>query len=221
MTAPWTAGYLSLREIQRLPRNPKDHDIGAIIESILSFGYVEPIVVNAPTHHLVHGHGRDDALAYLHDHPDALKRGGQLRKGVNPSTMAPWGIVVDDGEWRVPLFFVDIPEWREEALTIALNRTTELGGWDEQKLAEILGELAKAGEDAIEGIGFSDDDIDLLLRGVQFPQLDDAELPEDYEHEARESVKIKIGNPDYVVDAIVAIKELLAMHPEWRAEIVG
>ena len=47
------------------------------------------------------------------------------------------------------------------ALGIALNRTAELAEWNESVLAGLLEELRT--EDAIDGVGFSTEDIDALL----------------------------------------------------------
>ncbi len=47
------------------------------------------------------------------------------------------------------------------ALGIALNRTAELAEWDDSVLAGLLEELRT--EDAIDGVGFSTEDIDALL----------------------------------------------------------
>ena len=50
------------------------------------------------------------------------------------------------------------------ALGIALNRTAELAGWDEPVLAQIV-ESLKA-EDAIDGIGFSESELDELIASI-------------------------------------------------------
>jgi DNA modification methylase len=54
-----------------------------------------------------------------------------------------------------------IDELTATSLGIALNRTADLASWDEETLAKLLQEL-KA-EDALDGVGYSDDDLDKLL----------------------------------------------------------
>jgi DNA modification methylase len=51
------------------------------------------------------------------------------------------------------------------ALGIALNRTAELAGWDEKTLVKLLEELRT--EDALDGVGFSDEDIDTLIAELE------------------------------------------------------
>lgn len=202
--APWTAGRMLLRELVQLERNPKAHDLGAIIDSITRFGYVEPVVVNTRTGHLVHGHGRDDALSVMRD------QGLPLPRGVEQAA---------DGDWSVSVYFVDVDEAEEEALTIALNRTSELGGWDEHQLATILAELAEQGEEALRGIGYDMDDVDLLVRSFQFPPLDPVEDDGTLNPGVSSRISVVIRDPYHFEDALAAIRSLVDEHPEWEAEI--
>jgi len=78
---------------------------------------------------------------------------------------------------------IDIDDMAATALGIALNRTGELAEWDEETLGRLLSELREA--DALDGVGYSDDDIDSLLAELEDDvpaDLDDAgpgEPPED------------------------------------------
>ena len=54
-----------------------------------------------------------------------------------------------------------ISELQATALAIALNRTAELAEWDQETLSRLLVELRDA--DELQGVGFSNDDIDSLL----------------------------------------------------------
>jgi DNA modification methylase len=60
---------------------------------------------------------------------------------------------------------VDVDDLNATALGIALNRSASLGEWNEETLAKLLQEL-KA-EDALDGVGYSDEDIDRLLAGIE------------------------------------------------------
>jgi DNA modification methylase len=56
---------------------------------------------------------------------------------------------------------LDLEDIQATALGIALNRTGELGSWDEDALGKLLKELRI--EDAIEGVGYTPEDINKLL----------------------------------------------------------
>lgn len=141
--------YVGLSELQRWPRNPKDHDLGQIHRSIERFGYVNPVLLDERTEKLVAGHGRLDALQQM------------KASGKEP----PKRIQTRDGEWYVPVvrgigFNSDA---EAEAYLLADNRLTELGGWQEEDLADVLADLAAEGEMALEGVGWDESDVDQLL----------------------------------------------------------
>lgn len=107
--------YTPLDEIAAHPRNPKDHDIGAISQSIGRFGYIAPVIIDERTQLLVAGHGRLDALRAMR---------GQGQK-------PPEGVQVDaEGNWRVPVIRGVKFRSDEEvaAYLIADNRLTVGGG---------------------------------------------------------------------------------------------
>jgi hypothetical protein len=56
------------------------------------------------------------------------------------------------------------------ALAVALNRSAELATWDEETLAKLLASLKS--EDALDGVGFSDSELDELL--AQFDEVPSA-----------------------------------------------
>jgi ParB-like chromosome segregation protein Spo0J len=60
---------------------------------------------------------------------------------------------------------LDIDDLTATALSLALNRTSELASWDEPALGKLLRELQLAG--AIDGIGFGDTEINELLSGLE------------------------------------------------------
>ena len=150
---------MPLTEIVHWPRNPKDHDLGAIHASIRRHGFVEPLVRDERTGRLVVGHGRDMALK-------------QMRAS---GEKVPAGIQVDGNEWLVPVLCgVNFENDADaESYIVAANRTQELGGWDDGLLATVLGELAN--ENMLDGTGYDGDDVDYLLK----KQAD--ELRADYE----------------------------------------
>jgi DNA modification methylase len=147
--------YMPLAELRRHPRNPKNHDSGAIGASIERFGFTSPPLIDETTGLLAAGHGRLDQLQTMKD----------------AGAKAPERITVDPatGNWLVPvvrgLAFKNEKEL--EAYLIADNRTTELGGWLTPELLRILQEQADAG--TLEGTGFNPDDLARILESMQPP----------------------------------------------------
>lgn len=146
--------YMALSELKRWPRNPKQHDIGAIHTSISRFGFVAPPTVDERTGHLVAGHGRLDTLEQM------------KAKGEAP----PARIQAREDDWFVPVIRgVSFNSDNEvEAYLVADNRLTELGGWDTPELVELLGDLARDDEALLAVTGYDADDLDGLLRTLTF-----------------------------------------------------
>jgi hypothetical protein len=136
-----------LDDLKLDPRNPKGHDLDLLGSSVTRFGYVEPVVIDERTGKLVAGHGRVIELRalFLDDKPP------------------PEGVDVDaDGRWLVPA----VRGWRSKnskeaaAYLVASNRTSEAGGWDNGKLAEMMGGFTA---EEFVGVGYSPDDLAALL----------------------------------------------------------
>jgi len=163
--------YMPLDKLQRWPRNPKAHDLGALHVSINRFGFVAPITIDERTGKIVAGHGRLDAL-------QQMKAGGKD---------APAGIEVRDGEWYAPVVrgirFNSDSE--VEAYLVADNRLSELGGWEDEALAALLSDLAAEDAALLQATGYDADDLDALLRMMAAPSLD--ELADEYgDHDGAE-----------------------------------
>lgn len=136
--------YVDYEEVQRWPRNPKDHDLQEIKKSFTRFGFVNPIILDEGTGSIVAGHGRLDALK--------LMKTGNF----NP----PKRVVVEDGKWLVPILrgitFDDPSE--AEAYVLADNKLSEIGGWKSDVLSEVLKDMVDV-DGALEGTGFTIDDV--------------------------------------------------------------
>jgi hypothetical protein len=133
--------YTPLSELQLWDRNPKKHDIGSIIESFKRYGFKSPIqfetAINGGSGGIVAGNGRVEALATMR------------RLGEKP----PVGIVVNNGEWYVPVIHGVYAKTESEAEAFGLddNNITLLGGdfmpldiariWEQDKYIDILEEL--------------------------------------------------------------------------------
>jgi DNA modification methylase len=96
--------------------------------------------------------------------PIVAKRSGEVIAG-NTRLKAAQSL----GLTEVPVVWFEGSELDATAYAIADNKTHEFAAWDEPALARILEQLRS--EDSLEGIGFSSDDIDELLKKL------DAELP--------------------------------------------
>jgi hypothetical protein len=79
--------YMPLSVLKKWPRNPKQHDLPTLAESMDRFGYVAPILIDEKSGFMVAGHGRIDTL---------------LEKWKNKED-PPERIQVKDGEWLVPV----------------------------------------------------------------------------------------------------------------------
>lgn len=132
--------YVSLRKLKGDPRNPRAHQNAEQVEaSITRFGFAEPIVVDGRTGFIASGHGRVKTLT-------------RMRSDGKP---APRGVrVTGKGDWQVPVVVGWEPKTDAEAgaALIALNRTTELGGWVDEALLDLLHEIDDAGD-----VGFDDE----------------------------------------------------------------
>jgi ParB-like chromosome segregation protein Spo0J len=140
--------YVNLLEVRRWPQNPREgwHDLQAICNSILAFGFNDPLVVDTITGFLVEGHGRLSAL-------ESLKAQGR---------QPPPHIIEENGDWFIPVIFEPVPEMGAYAL--AHNRLTETAVWDEKQLRALLSEQGRRGKEQLTATGFSGDDLDWLIR---------------------------------------------------------
>ena len=140
----------SLAALAALPLNPKLHDVPAIAGAIDEFGFIDRIIVNEPTMHILGGHGR---------RTDLLRR---FQRGEEPPVNCQWNEAGDD--WLVPVDFVSIPAHKETAAAVALNRASERGGWHEPLLVQVLQDIATSTPDLMPATGYSRDDLDDLMR---------------------------------------------------------
>ena len=148
-TDPRRVEYLPLADLKRNPQNPKGHDLGTIETSIGRFGVLDLMVLDERTGQLVSGHGRLETLT-------AMQVAGES---------PPDGITIDDrGRWLAPVVtgWASRSDTEAAAALIALNRSTELGGWLDEPLLALLDDLAQT--DALDGVGYGDAEI-AALRG--------------------------------------------------------
>lgn len=141
--------YHDFSEVVKWPRNPKDHDSPTIQRSIVRFGFTSPVIVDEKSGKLVAGHGRLESLR-------------RLKKNKRP---CPKGIREDGEKWLVPVVKGVSFDSTEEAEAYLLidNRLVEIGGWQEDILAEIFSSM----DDSLkEYTGFFQEDIDQIIKKV-------------------------------------------------------
>ena len=140
---------MKLADLVPNPGNPKEHHLDTIDASIDRFGYLDPIVIDERTGRTISGHGRTETLAVME------ARGETAPDGV---------MVTSTGAWQVPVIrgWSSTDDREASAALVALNRTTELGGWDDTALAGILTDLAQV-EGGLAGVGFNQADLDALV----------------------------------------------------------
>lgn len=141
--------YRRLESLTPDPRNPKGHEAGVIDSSVGRFGFIDPIVEDRRTGRIISGHGRTESLRA------AQERGDTPPDGVRQDK---------DGAWLVPVVvgWASRSDTEAAAALIALNRSTELGGWEEESLLTLLDELIVLGDEGLAGVGFDQSDIDDL-----------------------------------------------------------
>jgi hypothetical protein len=151
--------YVPLGSLKLHPRNPKDHDLGALAASFGRFGFVAPIIVDERSGYIAAGHGRYRALL-------AMKQ----QRQPPPARVRETG----DGEWLVPV--VRGVEFRDAdaaaGYLVADNRLVILGGWKQDELASLLKELGE--KDALAGTGYDGDDVDALLKRLAHEKAEGA-----------------------------------------------
>lgn len=157
--------YMPLADLvlRRHPLNAKDHDLGAIDESMDQFGYVTPGVIDERTGLFAEGHGRLDTL---------VARKDQKRP-------PPERVVERDGDWYVPVYrgVAFKSDAHLMAFLIASNRTTILGGWDDPKLLANLQKLAAEAPALFAASGFDEDDVRGLILDLKKPAGADGDAP--------------------------------------------
>lgn len=204
---PRTIEYLPLSALKHDPANPKAHDLDTLDASVGRFGVLDPIVRDGRTGFIVSGHGRANTLARMQDRHET----------------PPEGVRVDkDGAWLVPVVtgWSSRTDTEAHAALIALNRTTELGGWVDESLMELLGGLEED-ENGFVGVGFDADDLDDLRARLEeaapAPSTDDGdgtmespslkEYSQRYEEQGRRLIVLDYDKDGYGV-VVARLKEL-------------
>jgi ParB-like nuclease domain len=191
--------FLKQRYVERFPvadladhpDNPKDHDLGSIIESIRENGFYGTLYAQDwpdTPHFIIAGHGRRDALT-------------------------------EAGVEFVPVVLIEANPRRALKILLSDNRTPQQGGFNDAKLYDVLTGLAKL--DDLTGTGYTGDDVDdlrALQSPLDFGSIGSAD-GEELAYKAHESVIVHVRDIQQTQKVRGAIAELLAAHSEWTASI--
>ena len=133
------------------PENYRDHDVGAISESLSRFGQTKPIIVQR------------------------IVVGGMipLMNGYIVAGSGTWKAAKALGWTEIGVRFMEWDDLQAKAYMIADNRLHDLGRTEENALGELLSQLAQ--DDALAGTGFDGDDVDDLL--VEIGKLELPRVP--------------------------------------------
>jgi len=140
--------YFPLKDLKRADYNPRvmpDKEMDALMLSIETHGFVEPIVVNVNKDRygvIVGGHQRLTAIEKI------------LGKEVPVK-----GLQFVNEFWAVPIFEVDLTLEAEKALNIALNKIH--GRFEEDKLSDLI--LSLKDSVLLPSTGFDEKEISSLL----------------------------------------------------------
>jgi len=189
-----------LMEAEYNPRIMSDYAAGGLQESMDRFGDISGIVWNKRTGRLVAGHQRVKVLRKFFG--DKLK--------LDPAIPA---LVAPDGK----TFHVRVVDWdvkTEKAANIAANNPHIMGAFVDDDLQTLLADLRKV-----------DTELFVTLKLDKLALPDFINLPPITDHIGEPhvdySVRIKFDTEAHMKAAHKVIKDLVAKHPEWNAELGG
>lgn len=156
--------YIDIYDAIPNERNSKDHDVGVLCESMIRFGFTQPVLINESDNKILAGHGRIKALQQLHN------QGYDAPKRIDVS------FDIEDDKiqtWYVPCYYINIKDKAEaEAYLIADNRLTEIGGWLDDKLVDSLKNVLNE-TGSLDGTGWDLEDLDDIVKELDEPLIEE------------------------------------------------
>ena len=210
--------YVPVSNTSLWAKNPKKHDIGAIISAIKEYGFRDPPAWDTALEAIVEGNGRIEALHQM------MLNGEDVPKGIG---------VANDGVWHVPVVFGGDSDSLAQAERYAIdhNNLTMLGGdfslhdltrmWEPEAYAEILNETFQAHTPFI---SLELEDIQSVLSVADFFDSgnSDSDTGTDTLNDAqkRSIIKIYVDNDILLNDVTEEIQALLDENIGWGAMIL-
>lgn len=198
---------VALDDVTPAPSNVKAHDRDLIVASLRRFGFADPVVVDQRTGELLAGHGRVEALRWMREMSEDPPAGAE--------------------GWKVPVYtgWQSANDVEADAARVALNRTTEAGGWDDQPLLDLLDRLGDT-DAGLDGVGFDTGEVDALR--ARLAELDEPEpappAPKPWPHRAAGEATCRVVEgdlfdrlPEMDADSIDAI----VCDPPYGLEFMG
>jgi hypothetical protein len=144
--------WTPLDDIPTAELNPKEHDVEGITQSILDYGFTDPLLLDERTGRLIAGEGRLGCLKRL------LTLGAKV----------PLGVRECEDHWEVQVRRGWHSRNDHEALgrLLADNGLPAAGGNDPEKLLEALSTIAGDASEFLRSTGHTSDDLDRLLAEV-------------------------------------------------------
>lgn len=159
-------------------KNPKEHDIGSLCQSITKHGFREPMIYDITLDAIAAGNGRAEALGLLYQDATA-----------DTSKNVPGGILTDtDGMWLVPVIYGVASENLALALAYLVdsNNLVMAGGnftaLDMSRAWDMGGYMALLEQSLAHTITIDTDDYLLMLqlaKGGSLPDTEPTEPPSD------------------------------------------
>jgi len=160
--------YADIFSFDFLPNNIKSHDEEGIKESIQTFGFVDPILVNQTTNRDISGNGRLKVLRGMFETNEPCPKGiiektyGSTHH-FNNSELPPI-----TKKWFAPVVLHELSEEDEEILAIKLNVTNEKGGIDNIKAYEVLKRLKERSEASFNLTGYTAQNLEHIQMLAKF-----------------------------------------------------
>lgn len=168
--------YIPIRDLEPHPKNAKQHDIPTLRSSIRRFGQYRTIVVQKPT--------------------------GARKKHRVLAGHGTWYAMREEGLETIACNVRDVDD--ETALRIVAidNRSTELGGWDDEALVAMLGSLPD-----LDDTGYSQRDFDRMQeRLMQDMETGDQDIEDDLAQ--RFGVVVELGSEEDQAAVMEAVVDL-------------
>lgn len=135
--------------LRQHPRNPNQGDFGAIYNLIKENGFYGELIVQ---------------VEKWTDDEDPQPEEGVILAGNHRCAAA-----VELGYRKLPVAWVDVPEVVQKRILLGDNRASDLRDYDQQGVADILGEIYDE-EGELAGTGYDEDDLDQMLADLEFDE---------------------------------------------------
>ncbi len=164
--------------------NPKKHALSLLDASMRDSGFIDTPILDERTGLLLGGHGRTKHLAALKESESDPPLHVTVRK---------------DGEWMVPVQRGARSRDDNHAarMALVLNRATERGGWDEDKLGPLLSRLSES-EAGLDATGYDDVELRMILARLQSEPSGASDEGNEEDGDGEEFQRVGNGESDLV-----------------------